>query len=74
MMKGRIETRHLRQLGIETPERLDRLDLAGKVVGVVGSDPAQLLEDLGGDELRPEVAVAPVYDAMADYGYVRQRR
>ena len=73
MMKGRIEARHLRQLGIETPERLDRLDLAGKVVGVVGNDPAQLLEDLGCDELRLEVAVAPVYDAMADYGYARQR-
>ena len=42
VMEGRIEARHLRQLGIETPERLDRLDLAGKVVGVIGDDPAQL--------------------------------
>ena len=72
-MEGRVEARHLRQLGIETPERLDRLDLAGQVVGVVGDDPAQLLEDLGRDELRPEEAVAPVDDAMTDDGDVRQR-
>ena len=72
VMEGRIEARHLRQLGIEAQERLDRPDLAGQVVGVVGDDPAQLLENLGRDELRAVEAVAPVDDAMTDDGDVLQ--
>ena len=73
-MEGRIEARHLRQLGIEAQERLDRPDLAGQVVGIVGDDPAQLVEDLGRDQLRTVEAVAPVDDAMTDDGDVRRDR
>ncbi len=72
MMEGRIEARHLRQLGIEAQERLDRPDLAGQVVGVVGDDPAQFVEDLGPDEFWSEETAAPMYDAMADGGNVRE--
>ena len=66
VMEGRVEARHLRQSGIQPQERLDCPDLAGQVVGVVGDDPAQLLEQLGRDELRAEEAVAPVNNAMTD--------
>ena len=73
VMEGGIEARHLRQLRIDAQERLDRPDLAGQVVGVVGDDLAQLLEELGRDELRSEEALTPVYHAMADDGNVLQR-
>ena len=72
VMEGRVEARHLGQLGIEAQERLDRSDLAGQVVGVVGDDPAQLVEDLGRDELRAVEAIASVDDAMTDDGDVLQ--
>ena len=71
-MKAGVEARDLGQVGIEAPERLDRPDLAGQVVGVVGDDPAQRLEDLGRDPLRAVEAVAPVDDAMPDDGDVLQ--
>ena len=72
VMEGRIEARHLRQLGIEELERLNRPDLAGQMVGVVRDDPAKLGQDLGRNELRPEEAVAAVNHTMTDDGDVFQ--
>ena len=72
VMEGGIEASHLRQIGFEMQERLDRSDLAGQVIGVVGDDLTQLIEDRGGDELRSPEAVASVDDAMTDDGDVVQ--
>ncbi len=72
VMEARVEAGHLGQPGIKGPKCLDRRDLAGKVVRIVGDDPAQRLEDLGSDSLRAMEAVATMDHAMPDDGDVLQ--
>ena len=72
VMERGIETRHLGQLGIETMKRLDRLDLAGEMVGVVNSDPAQRTDNLARDSHRTVELLATVNNAMPNNSDVTQ--
>ena len=50
-VKGGVKARHLRQLRMTLMEHLHELNAGGHVLGVVGTDPAQLGYQLRGDAL-----------------------
>jgi len=63
-VKGGVEARHLRQPGMPPPERLDQLDLARQVIGVVRRDAAQFREQPRRDPFRRRMPHA-VHHAVA---------
>ena len=68
MVKSRVETRHLGQVGKPAMKRLGQQDLLRQMLGIEGAEPVQLLNHFRGDALRLAVLRPAMHHAMPHRG------
>ena len=68
MVKRRVETRHLRQVGKAAMKRLGQQDLLRQMLRIEWTEPAQLLDHFRGDSLRLAILRPAMHHAMPHRG------